>query len=153
MSCMNKEARAKEESEFVQNKINDQIKISTKKAWMDTQVAKIHSGKNGFVGYSTLHNFDDVKKTDLMLTVGYSYLPEKSYAKNEDLVKALHVLLTDFFKTIGQDHPEAKATLVIKYELDQQDNRFFPVESRIAFSQRRFVTKKELLKKVLFHLY
>ena len=147
MSCMNKEARSKEESEFVLNKINDQKKITSKLAWINSQVAKIHSGKNGFIGYSTLHNFDNVKKSDLMLAVGYSYLPEKSYAKNEELVKALQVLVTDFFKTIGQDKAEEKAALVIKYELDQQDNRFFPVESRVAFSQRRFITKKILLKK------
>ncbi|MBC7538973.1 MAG: M13 family metallopeptidase [Bacteriovorax sp.] len=147
LSCMNKDARAKEETNEIQKLMDDQKKITDKKEWFKTQAGKIHSGKSGFIGYSTNDNFDDARKSDLMLGVGYSLLPEKSYAKNEVLIKALAVLVTDFFKTIGADHPEERAKTVLKYEIDQQDNRFFPVEARIAYSLRRFVTKKELLKK------
>lgn len=147
MSCMNKDARAKEELSEVQNKIDAQSKILTKTEWMKSQTLKIHSGKNGFIGYSVVDNFDDSKKSDLVLGVGYSLLPEKSYAKNEELVKALRLLVIDFFKVIGLDHPEDRAEVVIKYELEQQENRFYPVEARIAYSQRKFITKKEILKK------
>lgn len=147
LSCMNKDARAKEETNEIQKMVDEQKKITTKKEWLKTQAEKIHSGKSGFIGYSSSDNFDDARKSDLMLHVGYSLLPEKSYAKNEELIKALEILVTDYFKTVGADHPEEKARTVLKYEIDQQDNRFFPVEARIAYSQRRFVTKKELLKK------
>jgi len=147
LSCMNKEARAKEETAEVQKLINDQKKILNKKDWIKEQVKKIHSGKNGFISYGTSDNFDDARVSDLMLGVGYSLLPEKSYAKNAELIKALEVLVTDYFKEIGADHPEEKAKIVIQYEVEQQENRFFPVEARIAYSQRRFVSKKDLIKK------
>ncbi|MDO9181390.1 MAG: M13 family metallopeptidase [Bacteriovorax sp.] len=147
ISCMDKDSRAKEETSEIQKLIEEQKKIHTKKDWFKAQALKIHSGKNGIIGYSTSDNFDDSRRSDLMLGVGYSYLPEKSYAKNPELIKALTVLITDYFTTIGKDHPKQRAQVVIKYELDQQDNRFFPVEARIAYSQRRFISKKILLKK------
>jgi putative endopeptidase len=147
ISCMNKEARAKEESSEVQKMMDDQKKVTSKKEWLKGQALKIHSGKSGFIGYSSSDNFDDARKSDLMLGVGYSLLPEKSYAKNEELMKALLVLVTDYFKTVGADRPLERAQTVIKYEVDQQDNRFYPVEARIAYSQRRFITKKDLVEK------
>ena len=147
LSCMNKEARAKEETSEVKKLENNQKKILNKKDWIKEQVKKIHSGKNGFISYGTSDNFDDARVSDLMWGVGYSLLPEKSYAKNAELIKALEVLVTNYFKGIGADHPEEKAKVVIKYEVEQQENRFYPVEARIAYSQRRFVSKKELIGK------
>jgi putative endopeptidase len=147
ISCMNKEARAKEEVSEVQKLIADQKKIRTKKEWLKIQAQRIHSGKSSFVNYSVSDNFDDAKKSDLILGIGYSILPEKSYAKNDELIKAFFVLVTDYFRTIGIDHPEIKAQTVLKYEIDQQENRFYPVEARIAYSQRRFISKDDLIKK------
>ena len=127
--------------------LEDQKKIKSKKDWLKAQALKIHSGKYSFITYSISDNFDDARGSDLMMGVGYTFLPEKSYAKNEELIKELKVLVTDYFKTIGVNHPEEKAQVVLKYEIEQQDNRFYPVEARIAYSQRRFVTKKDLIKK------
>ncbi len=145
-SCMNEEARATEEKQYVANKLTELDKIKTKKEWINAQVKRIHSGNSGFIGYYTVGNFDDPRKTDLMMSVGYSLLPEKSYAKNEELVKALEVVVTDFFKTIGASNPEARAKVVVKYEIDQQESRLFPAEARILYSQRNYTTKKEMLK-------
>lgn len=146
LSCINKDARAKEEVAYVSKKVSEIEKFQSKKDWIDSQVKRIHSGNSGFIGYYSVDNFDDPKKSDLMLGVGYSLLPEKSYAKNPELIKELEVLVTDFFKTIGATNPEARAKTVLKYEIDEQDNRLYPVEARIAYSLRRFVTKKELTK-------
>ena len=147
LSCMDKEGRAKEENLFVQELIARQQKVQTKEEWLKIQAERIHSGQSGFIDYYPSDNFDDPKKSDLMLGVGYSYLPEKSYATKPELIKDLEVLVTDFFKNIGVDHPEVRAKTVLKYEIDQQENRLFPVEARIAYSLRRFVTKKDLIKK------
>lgn len=147
LACMDKDARAKEENSFVQNLLNDQKKIQTKKEWFANQAQRIHSGKSSFIGYHGTDNFDDARKTDLMLGVGYSLLPEKSYAKNEALIKELEFLVTSFFKTIKVDRPLERAKTVINYELEQQDNRFFPAEARVAYSQRNFITKKDLITK------
>lgn len=147
LACMDKESRAVEEAGFVQKTINDQAKVLTKKDWMINQTARMHSGDLSFIGYYGTDNFDDARKTDLMMGVGYSLLPEKSYAKNEALLKELEVLVIDFFKTIKMDHPEERAKTVIQYEVKQQENKFFPVEARIAYSQRNFITRKELIAK------
>lgn len=147
LSCMNKDARAKEEKAYVTSKISEVEKFQTKKDWLISHAKRIHSGNSGFIGYFTTTNFDDPKKTDIIIGTGYSLLPEKSYAKNPELVKELEVLVTDFFKTIGVSNPEAHAKTVLKYELDQQENRLYPAEARIAYSLRRFVTKSELLQK------
>lgn len=147
LSCMNKEARAKEEISEVQKRIQEQNEIKSKEQWFKAEAAKIHSGDSGFISYSAVDNFDDARKSDLMLGVGYSFLPEKSYAKNEELIKAFTILVADFFKTIGLDRPVERAATVVKYEIDRQENRFFPAEARVAFSQRKFFTKNDLLKK------
>ncbi|MFA6236721.1 MAG: M13 family metallopeptidase [Bacteriovorax sp.] len=147
LACMDKDARAKEETDFIQKLLEKQSKIKTTSEWLNLQAKRIHSGDSGFIGYYGADNFDDARKTDLMIAAGYSILPEKSYAKNEVLVKELEILITNFFKTIKVDNPEARAKTVIKYELEYQENRFFPVEARIAYSQRRFTNKKELLSK------
>ncbi len=146
LSCMNKDARAKEEVSLVQSTIKNQNMISSKDLWVKGQVLKMHSGKSGFLGYGMEDNFDDSRKSDLMIGVGYSFLPEKSYAKNNELVKAFRTLTTEYFKAIGVDRAEERALVIEKYELEQQENRLYPVEARIAYSQRRFVTKNELIK-------
>ncbi len=146
LSCVNKEARAKEEVTYVAKKLLDLEKVETKKDWIASQTKRIHSGNAGFIGYYSVDNFDDPKKSDLMMGVGYSLLPEKSYAKNPELIKALEVLLIDFFKTIEVSNPEERAKTIVKYEVENQENRLFPAESRIAYSRRNFTTKKELLK-------
>lgn len=147
LSCTNKEARAREERSEVQKLMHEQNKVTHKKEWLRRQALKIHSGKHSFMSYSAINNFDDVKKSDLTLGVGYNLLPEKSYAKNEELTNALLMLVVDYFKTIGADRPDERAKTVLKYEIDQQENRLFPVEAREARSLRRFVSKKELIKK------
>jgi putative endopeptidase len=146
LSCMNKDARAKEEVGQVQQLIADQKKITTKKDWFIKEAIKIHSGKSSFVSYSLSNNFDDARVSDLILRVSYSLLPEKSYAKNVELISALRIFLVNYFKNIGVDSPEAKAETVLKYEIAQQENRLFPVEARAAYSQRNFVKKSELEK-------
>lgn len=147
MACLDKPQRAVEETSYVQKKLSDLSKVATKKEWLIQQAKKIHSGTMGFIGYHTSDNFDDARKSDLMLGVGFNFLPEKSYAKNPELMKALEVVVLDFFKTIGMDHPEKRAKTVIKYETEQQENRLFPVEARFAYSQRKFTNKKDLIKK------
>lgn len=145
LACMNEDARAKEEKEYVAKKLAELEKIKTKKDWIYSQAKRIHSGDPGFMGYWSVDNFDDPTKSDLVISVGYSFLPEKSYARNPELVKELEKVVVDFFKTIGVDKPEEKAKIVMNYEIDQQENRLFPAEARIAYSLRRFVPRKDLL--------
>jgi putative endopeptidase len=147
MSCIDREARAQEEKSYVATKLTELDQIKTKKDWLITHAKRIHSGNAGFIGYYSADNFDDPRKSDLMVGVGYSLLPEKSYAKNPELLKELELIVVNFFKGIGANEPEAKAKIVLKYEIDQQENRLFPVEARIAYSLRRFITKKEILGK------
>lgn len=145
LSCVNESARAKEEKEYVANKLAMLDKIQNKKDWIFSHAKRIHSGDPGFFGYWALDNFDDPRKSDLVVSTGYSFLPEKSYAKNPELIKEFEKVVVDFFKSIGFSQPEAKARIVVQYEQDVQENRLFPVEMRIAFSLRRFVPRKDLL--------
>jgi len=147
LSCTNKEARAKEEKSYVADKLDKIFKIPTKKAWFKAQALRIHSGDPGLIHYYSLDNFDDPKKSDLALGSGYSYLPEKSYAKSLDLIKEFEVLVKDFFIAIKMDRPEERAKVVVQYELDYQDNNLFPVEARLAYSKRSFISRNKLLKK------
>ncbi len=147
LSCVDKDTRAKEEKSYVASKVTEIEKVQTKKDWLTAQAKRIHSGNPGFIAYFTTVNFDDPTKTDIVFGMRYSFLPEKSYAKNPDLVKELEVLVLDFFKTIGVSNPEARAKTVLKYELDKQENSLFPTEGRIARSLRRFTTKSDVLQK------
>ena len=146
ISCMDKTSRATEEKKYVVEKINELAKIKTKNEWLLDHAKRIHSEKSGFINYGAVDNFDDPRKSDLMLGVGYNFLPEKSYAKNPELVKDLELLIAKLFKTIGLDQPEEKAKVVLKYELDNQEARLFPAEARLAYSRRKYTSKKELLK-------
>lgn len=145
LSCMNEDARAKEEKDYAANKVAELHSIQNKKDWVALHVKRMRSGNPGFMGYWSVDNFDDPRKSDLMISVGYSFLPEKSYAKNPELVKEFEKVVVDFFKAIGVANPEEKAKVVIKYELDQQENRLFPTEARIAYSLRRFVPREDLI--------
>jgi putative endopeptidase len=145
LSCVNEDARAKEEKEYVAGKLAMLEKIQNKKDWLSSHVSRLRSGDPGFFSYWSLDNFDDPRKSDLVLSTGYSFLPEKSYAKNPELLKEFEKIVTDFFKSIGSVNPEEKAKTIVKYEEDVQENRLFPVEMRIAYSLRRFVPRKDLL--------
>lgn len=144
LSCMNESARGAEEKSYIERKKAELKSIQDKKTWMQLQVHRIHSGDPGFIGYWSLDNFDDPRKSDIVFSPGYTFLPEKSYAKNEELMKELEQVAVQFFKVIGETNPEEKAKVVMKYEADVQNNRLFPVEMRQAFSKRLFVPRKDL---------
>jgi putative endopeptidase len=146
LSCVNKEARAKEESDYISKKIEEVENIKSKNEWLALEAKKIHSGKVGFINYSAVDNFDDPRKSDVIFGVGYSLLPEKSYAKNPELMKAFEALVKNYFETIKISNPADRAQVVIKYETEQQENRFFPAEAREAYSQRNYTTKADILK-------
>ncbi len=147
LSCTNKETRAKEESVYIAEKLEKIAKISSKRDWFKLQAQRIHSGDPGFIHYYPVDNFDDPKKSDLVLATGYSFLPEKSYAENKELVTELELLIRNFFDSIHIDHATEKAKVVIGYELEHQRRRLFPAESRLAYSERSFISRTELLKK------
>jgi len=145
LSCLNEPARAKEEAVYIAKKQSELEKVQNKKDWMYLHVQRIHSGDPGFMGYWSLDNFDDPRKSDIVISPGYSFLPEKSYAKNEELIKEFEKIAVDFFKAIGVSEPGEKAKTVVKYEQDMQNNRLFPAEMRLAYSRRLFVPKEDLL--------
>lgn len=145
LSCTNEDARAKEEKDYIEKKKGELAQVQNKKDWIRWHVQRIHSGDPGFIGYWTLDNFDDPRKSDVAISPGYSLLPEKSYAKNEELMKELEKVAVEFFKAIGMQAAEEQAKTVVKYEVDMQNNRLLPAEMRRAFSRRLFVPREDLI--------
>ncbi len=146
LSCMNEDARAKEEKTLLATRVKEVQDLKTKKAFVDYLVQQSLKGLDGHVGYGNIANLDNSDIYDfIILPARMTSMPDKSYYENAELMKEFKSIATDFFKLAQLDNPEKRAEWVATFEKDYINNYPTPAERRPLWSKRAYSKRSDLL--------
>ena len=148
LSCMNKEARKKEELSFVRKTKERLSKIKAKEEFLEMLAKNItDASRLSFIGFHADEpNLDRPKYNDLFFTCNLKSLPEKSYYKDEKLTEDLKLLIADFFTTIDEKSPKKMAGWVFNFEKELAKIYPTPHEFRERIVSRTKISRKKLIK-------
>ena len=146
-ACMNEETSKQEEVTTVKARSEKVLQIKDRGEFLDFLGSKIASGETSFMDIGAAANMDDPKKYDFILMSPLQTLPERSYYANAALVADWVVVLTDFFKELGLDHPKDRAQSVADFEKVFAQTYPLPAELNEIWNTRTQISKAELLKK------
>jgi putative endopeptidase len=145
-ACMNEPARKSEEKSLV-NEVNEGLaKIKTKAAFFDFLAEQRNLGKLSFIQTGRLANQDDSDRNDFYFMAKIMTLPERSYYKNKELMKAFEELTISFHKTLDIDNAEKRAKAILAFETEFADNFPLPAQMRELFVKKSYIDKKKALK-------
>lgn len=142
-SCMNPEARKKEELVKTQKEKTDILSaITSKKDLVQLMSARAFEPRYSPLGYSDIENQKNPTVKDLMFLVSLNFIAEKSYYEKPDFVADLKNLYVQFFKTMNEPNAESRADAVLALEKDFINN--YPDRStrRDRFSENNSVERK-----------
>lgn len=147
LACMNKDQSAVEEKSYVAEEVKTISEIKNWDGLVTLAQDRLAKGMQSFTGIGPIANKADPMKWDIYLYSDIRALPERSYYHKKDLIKDFKGILVDFFKTVNMSEPEKRAQWVIDFETELADKAPLPKEIRGRFSEKRDITKEELLKK------
>jgi len=156
-ACMDTKSRASEEIEELKKIIQTQKQTKSKMEWVAKQWEKLKSGEPGYLGLGFRINFDQPKKTDVLIVPTWKFLPEKSYAEIKEVREDLLAFITNFLVEMKKLDPSLPmqdmkkvAELILEHELLVQKMSYSAVEAREAQTKRNFLTREALVKKFPF---
>lgn len=146
VSCMNEEARGKEEKQLVQDQLKQILGFKTKEEFIKWGRDNILKPEFSLLGFSTSENLDDPDIHDVVLSVGMHTLPERSYYEKEDLMKDFKKIVTLFFETIDFKPYEENAQTLIDFEKRLMKIYPLPREMRELWNKRNYQDKNAFAK-------
>ncbi len=145
-SCMDQSARKVEEVEVLKQTVSELNALKTKKDFAAYLSQKALKGGSAHVQFFNIENLDNSNIYDFMIMPSLmASMPDRSYYKNEELMKEFKAIATDFFKISGLENPEQRAQWVSEFETDYINNYPTPAERRGIWTNRQFATKAQLL--------
>jgi putative endopeptidase len=145
-SCMDTEARAREEKQVLAATVIEVQALKTKQDFIDYLIQRSLEGGDSHVGYGNIANLDNSDIYDfIIMPARMTSLPEKSYYGNKELMKEFVEIATEFFTIAGLDNPQKRAQWVADFETDYINQYPTPAEKRPLWSKRAYSTKKKLL--------
>ena len=146
-SCMDQKARRTEEKEFLKTQVKKVQAFKTKKEWMAYLTSQSLKGHDSHLSYGNIANLDNSDIYDfILLPARLTSMPERSYYKNQALIKEFKDLATSFFKLAGLDQPKKRAQWVTDFETEYINTYPTPAERRPLWSKRAYSKKSQLLK-------
>lgn len=147
-SCMNTEARKKEELKIVGETLKELTKFKTRSNFQNWFMERTIEGKPSLLYFSEGGNIKEPLRKDLFLVASWSLptLPERSYYENNLVRKDFGVLLASFFNILNLDHPDLRAEWVLNFEEGHMKSYPLPRESRDLRNQDNEVERGILIK-------
>ncbi len=145
-SCMDQGARKTEELQVLKEAVAELNALKTKKDFAAFLSQKALKGESSHVQFFNIENLDNSHIYDFFIMPSLmTSMPDRSYYKNEELMKEFVSIATDFFKIAGVSNPEQRAQWVAEFETDFINNYPTPAERRTIWTERKFATKAQLL--------
>lgn len=146
-ACMNEGASITEEKTFVSSEVEALTDIRKSEELIKLSADRVDQGQESFIGFSNGVNKQDPSIHDVYIYAGMKSLPERSYYENKELIADFKIVLTDFFKTVGMDNPEKRASEVIEFETDFAVNTPLPKQMRGRSTEKRDIDRTKFLEK------
>lgn len=144
-SCMDQDARKKEETVVLKAAVAELDKIKTKKAFAQYLVSQSLKGEDSHVGYGNIANLDNSDIYDFIIMPSrLTSMPDRSYYQNKELMTEFKNIASEFFKIAGQKNPAERAEWVAKFETEYINNYPTPAERRPLWTKRKYSSKREL---------
>ena len=144
-ACMNEDASKNEEKSLVAEIKTQMEKIQTREEFQDFVASRIISADESFFDFDTTPNLDSPNRDDAVLMAGLQQLPERSYYDKPEVMGDYQKVAVDFFKTIGKDQPEDRATKVLAFEKEFAKTFPLPAELRELFNSKREISRRDLI--------
>jgi putative endopeptidase len=146
VSCMNEEARGKEEKSLVADQMKTIMSFSKKEEFIKWAQQNILKPEFSLVGFSTSENLDNPDVHDVILSIGLHSLPERSYYEKEELMGEFKKVVAEFFKAVDLKPYDKNAETVINFEKNLMKIYPLPREMRELWNQRNYQDKKAFVK-------
>ncbi len=153
LSCIDEDARAKEEKSVLKESVAKLEAIKSKKEFAQMLTDKALKGQEGHFGFGNIENLDNSKIYDFIILPSLlASMPEPSYYQNQELMKDFKKIVVDFFKLAGFEDADKRAQWVVDFESEYVKNYPTPAERRPLWSKRAYSKKADLLKYKNLHL-
>ncbi len=154
MSCMNTAQRKMDEKKHVADWTKKISGLKDLNAWLALNTQNLLEGKFNYLDSGSDANLENSDNKDFIFMGNFQFLPEKTYYDKPEVVTAYKDVLKDFFKTVYPKISEAdaqkKADSVLNFEVEFSKTYPVPAEMRQLWSQKRYIDRKEFLKKYAF---
>ncbi len=152
-ACMDVDSRAVAEKAEVERVVAEVSAIKTREEFQKFLASKTGTSDFAFLDFGAGNNQQNPKINDLFFGQDLRGLPERSYYKDNKLIKDYRKLLTRFFQEIGLKGAAARASLVIKFEKEFDAVYPTPREWRVIWTTPSEISREDLLAKYPeFHL-
>ncbi len=145
-ACMNTKARAVEEKSIVANLVNRVKAIKNRTEFLKFLSDQRQEAEFSFIDVGTTANKDNPDFKDFYFAADMMSLPERSYYKNDQVIKDYAAYITHFFKIVGDKKASQTAKSVVDLEAQFADNYPLPHELRKIWSQKSSISRSEIKK-------
>ncbi len=155
VACMDSKAQAADERAVFQEIQNQIAQIKSVDELVQLDLALTKEGKESLFGFFPAENLDDPKKYDVTYWFSMMRLSDHDYYEKADLMADYKNILSDFFTRTRAYNSSTKTTLSPQaradrfIELEKEFVKIYPkpAERRQRWSQKRYLTRTELVQK------
>lgn len=144
-ACMNKGERKKEEKRLIRDTVRRVREIKDRKSFQRMLGEEVGKSDFGFLDFWLVANQDRSDWNDVVLTGNTMTLPERSYYKNEKLMKDFEEVAEAFFEKVKAGDAKKRARWLLEYEKGFAETYPLPAEFRKLFTARTGITRDRLI--------
>ena len=155
IACMDPKSQAADERAVFQEIQNQIAQVKNVNDFVQLDLTLTKEGKDSLFGFFPAENLDDPKKYDVMYWFSMMRLSDHDYYEKADLIADYKSILADFFNRTRAFNTASKTTLSTQARAErlvQFEKEFVkiypkPAERRQRWSQKRYLTREELVQK------
>lgn len=146
-ACVDRAGRVEEENAVSRKVVNEVQGLKTREEFLKYAAESFRSGQLTWVSVQNEALLSDPKKWRIQVGVNWTTMPEKSYYRNEETLKDLNLVITNFFKAIRFEGASERAKGVVDLEVKIASAMPSAAERDALWNTEKYWSRNEFIKK------